>query len=141
MRGGSTTFDLTASLEEAQTCCNGDCTGSPADTRHELSYTTSCDMEGMAADWGEVAFCSYRCAREFANLGALQTTNPREDLIVFTGQPVLVHLTRKGDPEPLRSVLGFDAADARRKANEMLENDGTWMDIDVEDVVLTHERL
>lgn len=136
-----TVFDIATVADHEDECSNADCTGSPSETHHHLSYIAGCDVAGMAADYGEVEFCSLECAREFAELGAVRSTDPREELTIYTGHPVAVHIDVDGPGAPDTVVLGFDGADARDRADDLLESEEFDDVVDLEDITMRFEKL
>lgn len=111
-------FDLqSTTVHGAQAeCAAPDCT----DTHEALTLTLGADFGGTAVDWGVVAFCSYECFLNFADLNRLREDehpNDRPSTIIYwddsyavtanTGDTITRKLTCRDDllPETIQELI------------------------------------
>jgi len=107
----NTEFQLVTTNDEHAECAASGCHESPS-SRDELSLTLGADVEGMAADYADVEFCSLECARSFVGLGRLWDVEAFDEteteVAIFPGSPVVAHVYLGDHPEPVHSALGHD---------------------------------
>ena len=77
-------FVLTTASDDDQECACEDCHN---DVDEELSFLLTCDVRGSLADYGEVAFCSFTCAREFDRDAPHEVVD--DDILIYTADSVL----------------------------------------------------
>jgi hypothetical protein len=102
--------------EPEEGCCHPDCEAS--DTPHSILLMA--DMEGMVADWGDVAFCSAGCARRFFD--EYHAFRHRRTIIHWE-EPVLATIERKG--VAMGHALGHSLEAATTAAVEQIGDDPT----------------
>lgn len=101
------------------------CAGCRADG--ELSVILGADMQGMAADWGTVKFCSPGCAREFFSGRPLELREETEGgRSVWTGTTIVWDEPRLAtvlvDGSPWAVALGHDLQAAREAVDDIMSD-------------------
>jgi len=119
----STEFRLITTLDEHAECAAPSC-HRPTTTSTDLSLTLGADLDGMAADYGDVAFCSLECARAFVDLGTLWELESLEavgtEVAIYPGSHLVAHVHLDNYPEPVYSALGHDVEAAVNAASSWL---------------------
>jgi hypothetical protein len=135
----NTEFQLVTTLDEHAECAAPGCHRSPP-TSDDLSFTLGADLDGMAADYGNVAFCSLKCARAFVDLGTLWKLDTLEatggEVAIYPGSPIVAHVHLDNYPEPVHSALGHDVETAFDAASSWLVDEAqTLASVDEEESI------
>ena len=108
----NTSFQLVTSNDDVDECAAPGCHAPPSRILHELSLTLGADLDGMVADYGDVEFCSLKCARTFVDIGSLFDLEWLEstgaEVVISPGTPVVSHVQLGDYSDPLFSALGHD---------------------------------
>jgi hypothetical protein len=145
----NTEFQLVTKLDEHAECAAPNCDRPPT-TSDDLSLTLGADVEGMAADYGDIAFCSLECARAFVDLGTLWELETLEvtgtEVAIHSGSPLVAHVHHDNYPDPMHSALGHDVEVAVDAASSWLVDEAqTLASVDeeasIEDYSISVEYL
>lgn len=111
-----------------------------------LGIVLGADMQGTAADWGVVQFCTPGCAREFFSGDYLDVLVEDEDgdlrmdgTTILWDRPRLATVLVDGSPWAVE--LGHDLSAAREKVTETFDDPAFEAQAEFEDVEVRYERL
>lgn len=135
----NTEFRLVTTLDEHAECAAPSCHRSPTPS-DDLSLTLGAELDGMAADYGDVAFCALECARAFVDLGTLWELDPLEatgtEVAIHSGSPFVAHVYLDNYPDPVHSALGHDVEAAVDAASNWLVDEAqTLASVDEEESI------
>lgn len=135
----NTEFRLVTTLDAYAECAAPCCNESPT-TSDDLSLTLGAELDGMAADYGDVAFCTLECARAFVDLGTLWELEPLEatgtEVAIHSGSPLVAHVSLDNYPDPVHSSLGHGVEAAIDAASSWLVDEAqTLASVDEEESI------